>query len=91
MSPRTLPEGLTLRDAAVPWGAGSHFRRGLAIVRQDEIVGITPLPKGGTAAAVTGLRRACADLARRRIRMAVGVSTTHAGLLEVPEASPPVT
>jgi len=79
-----LPEGLTLRDAAAPWAAGP--RRGLAVLRQDEIVGITPLPKGGTAAAVTGLQRACADLARRGIRLAVGVSTAHAGLLEIPEA-----
>jgi PucR C-terminal helix-turn-helix domain/GGDEF-like domain len=80
-----LPEGLTLRDAAVgiTWGASP---RGLAVVRQDEIVTITPLPKGGTAAAVTRLRRSCADLQRRDIRLAVGVSTEHAGLLEVPAA-----
>ena len=78
-----LPEGLTLRDAAPGVGPG---RRGLAVLRQDEIVGITPLPRGGPAAAVTGLRRACADLTRRGIRLAVGVSTEHAGLAEVPEA-----
>jgi hypothetical protein len=81
-----LSEGLTLRDAAPGVSPG---RRGLAVVRQDEIVGITPLPKGsrdGTAAAVTGFRRACADLQRRGIRLAVGVSTVHAGLLEIPEA-----
>jgi hypothetical protein len=76
-----LPEGLTLRDAAP--GASP---RGLAVVRQDEIVGITPLPRGGAAAAVTGFRRACADLKQRGIRLAVGVSTVHTGLLEVPEA-----
>ena len=78
-----LPEGLTLRDATpgVIYG-----RRGLAVVRQDEIVGITPLPKGGTTAAVTGFRRSCADLQRRGIRLAVGVSTVHAGLPAVPEA-----
>jgi len=78
-----LPGGLTLRDAAPGVSPG---RRGLAVLRQDEIVGITPLPKDGAAQAVTGLRRACADLARRGIRLAVGVSTEHAGLLEVPEA-----
>lgn len=81
-----LPEGLTLRDAAPGVIPG---RRGLAVIRQDEIVGITPLPKGsrdGPAAAVTGFRRSCADLARRGIRLAAGVSTVHAGLSEVPEA-----
>ena len=78
-----LPEGVTVRDAA----AGvTRDRRGLAVVRQEEIVGIMPLPPGGAAAAVTGLRRSCTDLARRGVRLAMGVSTVHAGLLEVPEA-----
>jgi hypothetical protein len=80
-----LPDGLTLRDAAAGV-AGSRGTRGLAVVRQDEIVGITPLPPGGTPAAVRGFRRACADLARRGIRLALGVSTVHTGLLDVPEA-----
>ena len=78
-----LPADFTLRDAAPGVTQG---KRGLAVVRQDEIVGITPLPRGGAAAAVAGLRRACAGLAQRGIRLAVGVSTVHAGLLEVPEA-----
>jgi hypothetical protein len=80
-----LPAGLTLRDAAAgasPPGPAP----GLAVLRQDEIVGIIPLPRGGPAAAVTGVRRACADLTRRGIRLAVGVSTAHTGLLEIPEA-----
>ena len=78
-----LPEGVTVRDAA----AGvTRDRRGLVVVRQEEIVGIMPLPRGGVAAAVTGLRRSCTDLARRGVRLALGVSTVHAGLLEVPEA-----
>jgi hypothetical protein len=76
-----LPAGLTLRDAAA--GASP---RGLAVVRQDEIVGITPLPRGGPGAAVTGIRRACADLAQRGVRLAAGVSTAHTGLGEIPEA-----
>ncbi len=78
-----LPEGVTVRDAA----AGvTRDLRGLAVVRQEEIVGVMPLPPGGAAAAVTGLRRSCADLARRGVRLVMGVSTVHAGLLEVPEA-----
>jgi len=79
-----LPDGVTLRDAAP--GVTGAARRGLTVLRQDEIVGIVPLTPNGTSAAVTGLRRAGADLARRGVRLAVGVSTEHAGLLEVPEA-----
>lgn len=80
-----LPEGVTLRDAAAGFTRAAS-PRGLAAVRQDEIVAITPVPKAGAAAAVTRLRRSCADLQRRGIRLAVGVSTEHAGLPEVPEA-----
>jgi PucR C-terminal helix-turn-helix domain/GGDEF-like domain len=75
-----LPAGLTLRDAASGLGPG------LAVVRQDEIVGIAPLPRGGPAAAVTQVRRACADLAGHGIRLAAGVSTAHTGLPEIPAA-----
>jgi DNA-binding PucR family transcriptional regulator len=74
---------VTVRDAA----AGvTRDRRGLAVVRHDEIVGVMPLPHGGVATAVTGLRRSWTDLARRGVRLAMGVSTVHAGLPEVPEA-----
>ena len=79
-----LPEGMTVRDAAA--GVAGD-RRGLLVVRQDEIVGVMPLSQGGAAAAaVTGLRRCCTELARRGVRLAMGVSTVHAGLAEVPEA-----
>ena len=62
-----LPGGVTARDAA----AGvTRDRRGLAVVRQDEIVGIMPLPQGGAATAVVGLRRSWTDLARRGVRLA---------------------
>jgi hypothetical protein len=78
-----LPAGVTVRDAA----AGvTRDRRGLAVGRQDEIVGVMPLPPGGVPAAVTGLRRSWTDLARRGVRLAIGVSTVRAGLGEVPEA-----
>jgi sugar diacid utilization regulator len=60
--------------------------RGLAVVRQEEIVIVLPLPRGGASVAVTRLRRACADLHQRRIRLAVGVSTVHTGLGEVADA-----
>ena len=80
------PGDRALRDAAVAVGRLRGGGQGLAVVRQDEVVGIAPLPRGGTEVAVASLRRACDDLQRRQIRLAVGVSTVHAGLLEVPQA-----
>jgi len=55
-------------------------------VRQDEIVAVVPVPRSGAGAIVAHLGRAGADLQRRQVRLAVGVSTVHAGLREVPEA-----
>jgi hypothetical protein len=72
--------------AAAIAGAGRGRGAGLAALRQDEIVGVLPLPRGGAAAVVSKLRRAGADLGSRQLRLAVGVSTVHAGPHEVPEA-----
>lgn len=80
-----LPEQLSLGDVA-PRVTGAAGGRGLAVVRQDEIVGLTPLPKDGAEAAVKGICRSCTALARRGVRLAVGISTEHAGLTEVPDA-----
>src|SRR5262249_26239509 len=55
-------------------------------VRQEEIVVVAPVPRGGTAAAVAGLRRACDGLWWRQIALAAGVSTERAGLSEVADA-----
>jgi hypothetical protein len=54
--------------------AGRGDGRGLAAVRQDEIVGITPLSREGTAPAIKAIRRSCTALARRGVRLA-GAST----------------
>jgi hypothetical protein len=62
--------------------AGAGRGGGLAALRQDEIVGVMPLPPGGAEAAVSGLQRVRADHGA----LAIGVSTVHAGLHEVPEA-----
>src|SRR6266540_1830858 len=59
---------------------------GLALARQDEIVGVMPVPARGPATTVANLRRAVADLQRRQVPLAVGISTVHSGLNEVPEA-----
>lgn len=75
-----------LHEAALAVSRAHGGGRGLAVVRQDEIVIVLPLPRGGVAVAVRGLRRACADLQQQRIRLAVGVSTARAGLGEIADA-----
>jgi hypothetical protein len=73
--------------AAAIASAGRGSGTGLSALRQDEIVGVMPMPRGGGAGAVVAnLRRACADLSQQRFPVAIGVSTVHAGLHEVPEA-----
>jgi hypothetical protein len=77
----------TLGDAAVVLGRGrGGMPRGLTVVRQDEIVVVAAVPRGGAAAAVAGVRRGWGDLMRGQVRLAIGVSTVHAGLHEVPDA-----
>jgi hypothetical protein len=72
--------------AAALRGAFGGHGLGLTVVRHDEIVGVAPVPGGRAEPAVSGLSRACAGLARQGVHLAVGVSTVHAGLHEVPEA-----
>jgi len=62
--------------------AGAGRGGGLAALRQGEIVGVLPLPHGGAEAVVSALQRARADHGP----LAIGVSTVHAGLHEVPDA-----
>ena len=71
--------------AALRGSFGGHGL-GLTVVRHDEIVGIAPVAGGRAEPAVASLTRACAGLARQGMRLAVGVSTVHAGLPEIPEA-----
>jgi hypothetical protein len=78
-----------LADAAAALRRGRGGRggapRGLTILRQDEIVALLPLPRG-VGGVVASVQRACSDLERRQIRLALGISTVHAGLHEVREA-----
>ena len=82
--PPGLPE-LPDVAAALRGSFGGHGL-GLTVVRHDEIVGIAPVAGGRAEPAVASLTRACAGLARQGMRLAVGVSTVHAGLPEIPEA-----
>ncbi|HEY6276914.1 MAG TPA: helix-turn-helix domain-containing protein [Streptosporangiaceae bacterium] len=72
--------------AAALRGAFGGHGLGLTVARHDEIVAIAPLPRGRADPAISGLSRVCAELAREGVHLAVGVSTVHAGLHEVPEA-----
>jgi hypothetical protein len=74
-----------LTDAAAAF-AGERGRRGLTVVRQQEIVAVLPVSAGGEQPAVGGIQRACESLGTRGLPLSVGISTTHAGLQEVPEA-----
>jgi len=76
-----------LRDAALAMGrTRGNGARALVVVRQDEIVLVAPVPRGGAEPVVAGLRRACAGLRQRQIALAAGVSTVRAGLPEVADA-----
>jgi hypothetical protein len=76
------PENQALAGAATAIATAGGG--GLAALRQNEIVGVIPVTPAGATAAASGLRRACAKLAE--LRLAIGVSTVHTGLHEVPEA-----
>jgi len=86
-SPPSPPDLPDLSDAAAALrGAFGGHGLGLTVVRHDEIVGIAPVVGGRAEPAVASLTRVCAGLARHGVRLAVGVSTVHAGLHEIPEA-----
>lgn len=84
---RPLPDEWALRDAASAvreaLGAGDH---GLTVVRQNEVVTIFPARSSNVSGAAEALEDAIERLSRREIPLAVGISTVHEGLTEVPEA-----
>ncbi|MGP3954069.1 PucR family transcriptional regulator [Streptomyces sp. 7N604] len=59
---------------------------GLTVVRQDEIVGVAPVAAGGIATVAENLNRVTSRLERQGAPLALGISTVHAGLPEIPEA-----
>ncbi|MER5389349.1 helix-turn-helix domain-containing protein [Saccharopolyspora sp. NPDC002686] len=77
----------TLREAvsAVREAVGAGYQ-GLTVVRQDEVVTISPVRSNGISGVVDVLEQAIARLSRRGMPLAVGISTVHEGLTEVPEA-----
>jgi hypothetical protein len=69
-------------SAAATAIAGAGRGTGLAAQRQNEIVGVIPLSHADVPKVVAGLQRASAG----QVRLAIGVSTVHNGLREVPQA-----
>ncbi|MEU8251352.1 helix-turn-helix domain-containing protein [Nonomuraea sp. NPDC048916] len=63
---------------------GQH--RGLIMVRQEEVIAVSPMPAPGLRSLVTDLREAVGQLARQGAELAVGISTVHSGPAKVPDA-----
>lgn len=81
-----LGEGQSLREALV--GLRSAFGtgyEGLAVVRRDEIVGVSPVV-GPVAAVVERMVQAQAQLAKAGLGLSLGISTVHHGTAAVAEA-----
>lgn len=59
---------------------------GLAVIRQEQLVGIMPMARDDATTVVPGMRRVHGQVARYGIELAVGVSTVHTGWSGVPAA-----
>ncbi|GAB4010035.1 PucR family transcriptional regulator [Nocardioides ultimimeridianus] len=80
-----LRPGQILRSALGTVRAAVGEDRGIAVIRQDQIVGLLPATGDGSRA-VRDLKRAHTQVGRQGLRLVVGVSTVHHGLSGVPEA-----
>lgn len=85
--PRPAPGGPGLRDAVSALRAvlGGR-RRGVVVLRQDEIVGIAALAGATAAGMVAEVERVHQRLARQGIALTVGISTVQTGLDQIPYA-----
>ncbi len=83
---QSLAPGQSLREALITlhsaFGTGN---RGLTVVRQDELIGVSPVV-GSVDALIDRLTRAHAQLKRAGLSLCLGVSTEHAGHGSVSEA-----
>ena len=80
--PRAAPDDeQTLRGAAGAVARACHTRRSpLTVIRSDHIVVVAPAPGSDTGRVVQSLTDTCTRLARRDVRLAIGVSTVQPGL-----------
>lgn len=86
-SAHPAPAGPGLRDTVSALRAvlGGR-RRGLVVLRQDEIVGIAAVPDGTAPAIVAEVERVQQRLARQGTALALGISTVQPGLDRIPDA-----
>ncbi|HJQ07205.1 MAG TPA: helix-turn-helix domain-containing protein [Nocardioides sp.] len=80
-----LRPGQGLRSALGTVRAVIGEDRGVAVIRQDQIVALLPATGDGSRA-VRDLKRVHSQVGRQGLRMVVGMSTVHPGLSGVPEA-----
>jgi DNA-binding PucR family transcriptional regulator len=62
------------------------WHHGLVVVRHEEVVVVAPAPTSGVKALVADLRNALDRLTGQGVALALGVSTVHSGLAQVPTA-----
>ncbi len=74
-----------LRSALTTLRNAIGDQRGIALIRQDQILAILPATDDGTHV-LAGLERAHRQISRLGVDLAVGASTVHPGLAGVPEA-----
>lgn len=92
-SPFVVLSGLALSTSAAPRDfaqalgrASAANRGGLLTMRQDEIIGIFPVPSRNIDSTEEPLQRITAVLRERGITLTAGLSTLHASLATAPEA-----
>ncbi len=77
----TLPDAAHFASTALARDVG-----GLVIVRQQEVIGVLPVPAGAERRVVSRIARLVEALAGRGIPMTVGISTLRTGVTDVPAA-----
>ncbi|MEU0313147.1 helix-turn-helix domain-containing protein [Nocardioides sp. NPDC006273] len=84
---RPLRVGQSLREAlrVIRTELGPD-QEGVAVIQQEQMIGILPVATDDVQALVPDLRRVHRQLARQGIDLAVGVSTVHTGWADVPAA-----
>lgn len=82
-----LPADLTLQDVvAALRGALAAGNQGLMVIRQEEIVCVSPAKAARVHSIVEKVEYALRHPRASGMQLAVGISTVHTGLIEVPEA-----
>ncbi|SDJ79097.1 transcriptional regulator, CdaR family [Nocardioides sp. YR527] len=84
---RPLRVGQSLREALrIIRTELGPAQEGVAVIQQEQMIGILPVATDDVQALVPDLRRVHRQLARQGIDLAVGVSTVHPGWASVPAA-----